>query len=1117
MRSMSMKWVALCLTLLSTLAFGVEFKQDWNDTVRVCIIWNEGTGSDGMPKDWQQADGEIGDSSRAFVASAIESVPSKNIKTFSGQSVPQDLNALKNEFSGELPHVIVYINAGYTWDQHAKNPTPRPKALLTSAADAGVGIVAIGDDAAIDGKDIFPLKGPGGKGDPIQIQGYTDAQLPVTGGLSWPYMQDAIYMNPADNYATPLKGYENLLIWLDPVANKGLPDKGLLWGVKTDTLRFKKWEKGGRGQADADMWELDPTAKLDVKAMIGFQTANYKENGATYKIPNKTENQKSFKAISALQNDLNRVVMLGYQPQYLEDEDASKQIIYNSLYWASKAHEMLKIEKPTATPDKGNPATVGDIELTIDFPSDPSLYEIWFSIDGGTWEKYSGKFPLPQTGNDVKLMAVGRATKPADWFDSDTLKVTYEYVGGPVLDSARLTPGTLDKQTSQRGKDLLKVYFNKDMKDIAVDKPFLSEDKDGNSYVFTLNKDSQSGNSATFTVSSINGKPADYLPKDREDRISIDPAANLEDSKGAKQDGSNNVKVPLFVDEFRKEKIATPEADPSSGNTQSVSKVKLSVAYPTDKVHYTIRFAINGDVSESSQEYTGEFDLPKSTGDNMVIKAVAYSNSKDIWLDSDTMTVTYDYVGGPVLDSVFIHPGDYNNSSFDADTLVVKFTKDIESFQSIPKPFLFSDRDGKSYEFELKYLERAGRWARFEIVNNSYLPESEKDSAKIDVNANVKATDGTVQDDPNNRKVPIIVKERKLPRIDTPKTDDRGNTQQISDVKIRVERPDEKYFTIYYTTDGSDVSRSSEKLADDGVLTLPDNGDKDVVLKVVAISDSTHLWQTSDTLIVTYEYVAPPVIDSAIYAPGKMTNFETSEMAPDTLYIYFDQDVDENSSPTPFDSKDENGNSYTFSLKDLNDKGSKHSYLIDGVSGKPDGYLPENMKDAITINTSVKITATESQVYQDGSNNRTVPLIVRDAPSNVQITSIWFDKETMPDLAKEVIEKFSPAKEGSLILIDPQARLNESEWDKYSASMAVFDVLGNQVISLASLESNGESIESAQVVINGRTQFAVLWSAKNEKRRRVGTGAYVAVVSVTDNNGKETVQKHMLKVPARKK
>lgn len=1141
-------------------AFGIQTKDFWDDSVRVAVIWNDGTGSDGMRKEWDIAPGEIGDSTRAFVRSALESLNQDNIYEVSARdsvwpSLSLDINEFKQHFvsdeypEGQLPTAIIYINAGYIWGQHT-DATYKPYSLLKEAADLGIGIVAIGDDAAADAADkdnpIFPeLKGPDTTGTPIVHQGYGENNSLVTGGLSWPYMQDAIYWGQewdSDSNKTvykPQDGYKDLLIWINKEENKKLPDNGLLWNVNTDTLRFLDWGKDGRGQADADMWAIRDE-DVTVAARIGFQTARYIWDGENTVIPRKSDNNpEAFKAIAALQRSLNRVVMLGYQPQYLADSTASRQIIYNSLFWASNAKELLKIPDLKATPSKGNPNTIGNVKIEIDEdkggiipPND--LYEIWYTTNGEDVDtndedsqKYDGEFPLGPATASVTLKAKAISLDESSWQHSAQLKLLYEYVGGPLITSARLIPGAIDLNSSNFDPDTLKVTFSEDMKDInGTDvEPFNLLAEDNENYTFKLKQLSKDGKTITFEVTGITTKNSNYWPNDKKDSIQINPDKDLEDISGTVQDGSNNYFVALAVDKRTIPQIAVPEADPSTGNTQIVKEVVLSVSYPADGKYYKLRFAVNGDVDENSDIFNDgdKITLPAGTGKDVVIQAKAYSTDKSIWLDSDPISFTYAYVGGPIIDSAILQPGsieDPSTSTFAKDTLFVKFTKDMKQIDK-SEPFISFDKDGNEYRFELSHYKTDGNWVTFIVDGyngkpDDYLPNDREDKIKIDVAASVTATDNTIQDEMNNARAELIVRERKLPKIDTPvpSPDDGEITQKIDTVKLSVSLPDETYYTIRYEING-DVTESS-KIYDDGFV-LPDNVTEDVVITARAFSDSTHLWESSEICTVTYKYSPPPVLDSAVYFPGGIEDPQTSKMAPDTLVVYFDQSVEKVSGSTPFIFWDEKGSEYTINLKNINDDGSVQTFEVTGFAGKDDDYLPQHLRDQITIDPGERITSENSGIYQDGSNNDTIPLIVKQLPSNVKVSSIWFDKDD--DNFKDLRDKLNniPFDEGTLILVDPYVRLSDSELQKYTGSMVVLDMLGHRVMSLGDIFTSSGNVIAQKIEINGRTQFAVVWDGTNTKGRRVGSAAYLAVIEIVDNTGKSIMERAMIPVKKRKK
>ncbi len=528
LKPINLKLLLGILIFLTSFSSAVEFKQHWNDTVKVCIIWNSETRSDGMPSDWQQATGEIGETTRKFVEKAIETIPKEQISIYSGRSpqwnkMSKDVESFRKELNDTLPHVIVYINAGYEWSS-PNNPTEKlpgqSAPLFKQLSDLGVGIVAVGDDAAYDAQSVFELTGYKQKGNIIQVHGYDD-----DGGLPAPYMVDGVtWVEDWDNGGwKPDSGYQDLRIILNHKQNKKLPDYGLLSHVEEDTLLFKEWAKNERGQADADVWDID-TNTLDKYAPIGTQEGMTQYDGMA-----PPSNMKDlYKVLAALQYKLNRVVMLGYQPQYLENEKASLQIVYNSLYWASKAHEMLRLPKPEADPSEGSPNIVGPIELTVDQSVSKSLYTIWYTLNGDDVDttdkdciKYDKKFTLIDDGNDVVLKAVAFPTNGTDWTPSDTLKITYEYAHGPEIDSAFLYLGAVDRSNSARYyPDTLKLKFDKEIEKIDEEEPFNSYSANGN-YSFKLKFLEKDGKWARFEVLGFNGQDNDYTPKDREDIINV--------------------------------------------------------------------------------------------------------------------------------------------------------------------------------------------------------------------------------------------------------------------------------------------------------------------------------------------------------------------------------------------------------------------------------------------------------------------------------------------------------------------------------------------------------------------------------------------------------------------
>lgn len=548
-------WLLLVTTtILAVTVTPHETPKKWNDTTRVAIIWNDGTGNEELSDDWKYdvEVGDLGHNTKTFVSNALYHLKSSNIKEYYGMMSEWEeltLDSIRSDFGNRFPHVIIYINAGYEWGQEfswgAKPKTPYD--IITNATKEGIGIVAIGDDAAYDAKKIFPLTGPGGSGEPIQYDNKP------------PYMAGAVDYPPyhIDELTIVIENS-------DPVV-----DAGLLWKVPTGDLRFKEYKKDGRGQSDADIWDVD-TSQLDDYFIVGFQRAKVNEEQwyaggiSSFYVGNTPSNiiipsantyknkaSYSYNALAGLQDGNHRIVMVGYQPQYLENENLSSQIIYNAVYWSSKAHELLQINTPEADPNGGKVQTIDKVSLSVTYPKNSDLYDIYYTLDGSTPTKSSAKYDSPlelgTKSESVTLKAIAFSKDDA-WIDSEMLTVEYLYEGGPVVDSAYFQPAPIiDFATSKRGDDTLTVFFNMDVEKISSSTPFEFKDRDDNDYNMKLNHVSTNSNKVVFTVTDFHNKSSMYIPENGKDSLIVNPKKNITSTNGIVQDGTNNSYGPIYL------------------------------------------------------------------------------------------------------------------------------------------------------------------------------------------------------------------------------------------------------------------------------------------------------------------------------------------------------------------------------------------------------------------------------------------------------------------------------------------------------------------------------------------------------------------------------------------
>lgn len=169
-------------------------------------------------------------------------------------------------------------------------------------------------------------------------------------------------------------GYKNLKIRLfDDNATENIFEdvfpKLKAAGIKD--LKFKPWTKGGRIKAAADIWAVNEKLTLkdfdDIdsdgfdpdayyRAYLGDQVAGTKGNPHFVKPPEKggtwdngdfdkdakdmrldslgyDQDGKLYHVISAIQNGHRRMVMLGFQPSYLDDLDAVLDLLEDATKW----------------------------------------------------------------------------------------------------------------------------------------------------------------------------------------------------------------------------------------------------------------------------------------------------------------------------------------------------------------------------------------------------------------------------------------------------------------------------------------------------------------------------------------------------------------------------------------------------------------------------------------------------------------------------------------------------------------------------------------------------------------------------------------------------------------
>lgn len=1010
-----------CLQIEAQLPNIITRADHWDDTVRVIIIWNSGTGQEEMP--WGVAIGEIGEDTRDYVDNSLHLINDDNIKFYSGDTPNWNnvtLNTFKDDFNGDMPHVIVYINAGYTWDQYGISNANPPYEMLKKATLEGIGVVAIGDDAAYDAQQIFPLTGPGGVGNPIQ---YDDKD---------PAMASAIDA-----------GYKKLWVWLDTLADNFLPDGGLLYEMSIDTLKYKPWEKNGRGQADADIWYIDET-KLDNYSFIGFQQTymswdqTYVNNilsryiGSTPQfIVAPTSNQYlakysyEYDVVAALQLAHQRVVLLGYQPQYLSDLDNSSQLVYNALYWASKAHEVLKLPTPVATPSGGIITTDVSIALTVPGIVNTNLYKVYYTLDGSTPSETNGILydpanPIIAPDDDFTLKAIAISQRPDDWFDSDIMIEKYEVVG--IIISANPDNGT---------------HFSFDTTIV------LSTVPGGTEIYYTLDGSTPSKTNGFLYTSPVT--------------ISNNTTLKAVAYKDGHVPGTGKWKYYLDL------QSSWIKADPDDGTWFS-NTLDITLSSNADSIYYTTD---GSDPSQNGILFSGPFTI---SGEIVIVKGIALGHGWDtasgIWkykqkylhvnanpascsftnslsvelsLEVDWPDATIIYtLDGTVPDIL-----DSGTKKYDGTKIVITEETKLTTYAFAPDA---SPKDTTEEKYIRQYF-----------VTNAWYMDAGGDGG---IDMAELSMDGYDSD--------------KLPkRILCTNPYVQTETFDVTNEFVSWKNNDPSTLTI--------IASLFEQFAYIGNTSFPTD-------KYGRIDDKDNFHEEEFDV---RDGVAP-VIDAAVFFPGQIQNEKTGKRYKDTLLVKFTERVEMNSYNRPFKLiRDKNGKdrNYYFKLKLLKKKDNQIWFIVDAINGVDSPHR----RDSIWIDIKTEVEDEMGNI-QRVTENRRAELIVKPKPFFVEITALHpFD----PYDKTELDVNDNSINTGTIIIIDPLVDYYGDEMKKITCRIDIFDPTGNLVVFSEGIDKKNDLLDVYIVELNDRKKLVVFWSGKNKHHRYVGDGFYLAQFNLT--------------------
>lgn len=374
-------------SVLLTGFFTPSFSQDlirvaseYEDSVRVLIIYNDQ--ARGLAS-CSTGTGDVGYFTMDFVRQSLASIT--NLKVIKSSQVV-NWATIQNVWPGKNPSIIVHVNAGFS--QYDGNT----RTILTEAANRAIGVVSVGDDAPYSAQAIFGINGTENEPDP---------------------MKDALWLNkPNDALWIQLNEKE------DVFQVPGIVTNAISYHMNGKRLFFKPVKDNGRCQADADRYWLSSNINLRQISFPGKQMAY---NSTTR--DSIGHDRDSLPVIASFGDGTRRAILLSFQPQYLENQLAAQQIVYDATIWASNASQGISISPPILNPPSKNFFTPFTLTLSHRLTNVKLFYRF---ENVPTFKEYKGE--VFNVSDNTTIYAYA---EKEFWLNSDTIKGEYKKVLPP--------------------------------------------------------------------------------------------------------------------------------------------------------------------------------------------------------------------------------------------------------------------------------------------------------------------------------------------------------------------------------------------------------------------------------------------------------------------------------------------------------------------------------------------------------------------------------------------------------------------------------------------------------------------------------------------------------------
>ncbi len=322
-----------------------------------------------------------------------------------------------------------------------------------------------------------------------------------------------------------------------------------------------------------------------------------------------------------------------------------------------------------------------------------------------------------------------------------------------------------------------------------------------------------------------------------------------------------------------------------------------------------------------------------------------------------------------------------------------------------------------------------------------------------------------------------------------------------------IKLPEHRKFTVMdysYVSDG--IALKVREGADKPQTYVTD---KDIleVTDTLLLKNGGYLLPTSNPIRII-DSIAPIIMDASLIDSVVIINNgqqdSLTELGRDELTVIFSENVEKITKEKPFIYYSNDAQkTFEAKLKVLSQKDEKgvfHVRELYGVESVKDG-------DSIRIQWALSDNVYDANKnYQENPENIRRPIdvikvtVIQKGPYELVLQGTLFDPDiaiTLPDEflnnneIKEMLLSFKTNNDGEhegimVITLTPDIMDNIPDNERYSGLITLYDAVGNEVIARRKM-----------AYLKDSKKLVYLWDGRNKNDRRVGPGAYLALVAIT--------------------